>query len=65
MVPRLYVTNRRDGARLLSIAVIVGVAALVRADHPLGLGLGTAALGLSLYWWILYRRLPDRSQDPT
>lgn len=58
-----YVNNRRDGARLLSIALIVAVAALMRADHPLGLGLGAAASALSLYWWWLYRRLPDRGKD--
>ncbi len=51
--------NRRDGARLLSVALVITGAALVRFDHPIGRGIALAAGLLSLHCWRLYRRLPD------
>jgi len=51
--------NRRDGARLLSIALTVTGAALVRVDHPIGQAIALIAALLSLRWWWQYRRLVD------
>ena len=56
-VPRWFARNRRDGARLLSSALIVMVVGLVRWDHPIGRVVGSGAAAVSLYWWLQYRRL--------
>jgi hypothetical protein len=49
--------NRRDGARLLSVAILLAVACLTRLDHPLGRILALLTASLALYWWGIYRRL--------
>lgn len=49
--------NRRDGARQLSVAVLVAAACLVRVDHPVGRVLALLSTSLVLVWWALYRRL--------
>ena len=57
ILARLYAKNRRDGARLLSSAVVITSIGLIRIDHPLGqmvAGLGTL---VCLYWWTCYRTL--------
>jgi hypothetical protein len=54
---RFYVGNRRDGARLLSSALVITGAGVVRIDHPLGRVVALVAGLLSLYWWICYRQL--------
>ncbi len=54
---RLYASNRRDGARLLSSAVVIAGAGLVRVDHPAGRLVALVAGVISLYWWGCYRRL--------
>jgi len=54
---RFFARNRRDGARLLSSALVITVIALVRWDHPLGRGLALGVGLLSLYWWLQYRQL--------
>jgi hypothetical protein len=54
---RLYAKNRRDGARLLSSALVITSVGLIRIDHPVGqvvAGLGTL---VCLYWWSCYRQL--------
>jgi hypothetical protein len=56
-VARFYVNNRRDGSRLLSSAVVIAGAGLVRLDHPLGQLVFAVAGLLSLYWWRCYRQL--------
>jgi len=56
-VPRLFARNRRDGARLLSSALIITVIALVGWQHPLGRGIALAGGALSLFWWLQYRQL--------
>jgi hypothetical protein len=56
-MPRLYASNRRDGARLLSSAVVIAGAGLVRVDHPAGRLVALVAGVISLYWWGCYRRL--------
>ncbi|QEY32941.1 hypothetical protein EVJ50_12620 [Synechococcus sp. RSCCF101] len=55
--PALFPSNRRDGARLLSTAVIVLVSALVRCDTLAGRILAMLSAPIALYWWICYRRL--------
>lgn len=55
--PRFYVGNRRDGARLLSSALVIAGAGLVRIDHPVGRVVALVAGLLSLYWWLCYRQL--------
>ncbi|MDM7954292.1 MAG: hypothetical protein QUV07_13905 [Cyanobium sp. CZS 25K] len=55
--PRFYVGNRRDGARLLSSALVITGAGLIRVDHPAGRALALVAGLLSLYWWLCYRKL--------
>ncbi|MBM5797225.1 MAG: hypothetical protein FJ050_03390 [Cyanobacteria bacterium M_surface_7_m2_040] len=56
-VARFYVNNRRDGARLLSSAVVIAGIGLVRIDHPLGQVVFVLAGLISLYWWQCYRQL--------
>lgn len=56
-LPRLYPSNRRDGARLLSSALVIAGIGLVRLDHPIGRVVFLAAGAVSLYWWRCYRRL--------
>jgi hypothetical protein len=54
---RFYASNRRDGARLLSSALVIAGIGLVRIDHPIGRFLFLTAGAVSLYWWMLYRQL--------
>lgn len=54
---RFYARNRRDGARLLSTALVITGAGLVRIDHPVGQGVALVAGLVSLYWWLCYRQL--------
>lgn len=54
---RFYVSNRRDGSRLLSSALVITGAGLIRFDHPLGRLIALVAGLLSLYWWLCYRKL--------
>ena len=52
-----FPSNRRDGARQLSVAILVAAACLVRLDHPVGRILALFSTSLVLLWWELYRRL--------
>ena len=54
---RFYVSNRRDGSRLLSSAVVITVIGLIRCDTLAGRIVGVMAGLLSLYWWSCYRQL--------
>jgi hypothetical protein len=54
---RWFPSNRRDGARLLSTALVISGAGLVRLDHPLGRLVFVLAGLVSLFWWRQYRRL--------
>jgi len=56
-MPRLYASNRRDGARLLSSALVFTTAGVVRLDHPAGRLVALVAGLISLYWWRCYRQL--------
>lgn len=54
---RFFAKNRRDGARLLSTALVITGAGVVRIDHPIGQGVALVAGLVSLYWWLCYRQL--------
>ncbi|MFM7393970.1 MAG: hypothetical protein ACKO22_06325 [Cyanobium sp.] len=54
---RLFPDNRRDGARLLSMGIVITGAALVRVDHPVGRAIALIFGVLSLIGWGCYRRL--------
>ncbi|MDA0717337.1 MAG: hypothetical protein O2839_03830 [Cyanobacteria bacterium] len=54
---RFYVKNRRDGSRLLSSALVICGAGLIRLDHPIGRSVALMAGLVSLYWWICYRQI--------
>jgi hypothetical protein len=54
---RWFASNRRDGSRLLSSALVIAGAGLVRLDHPFGRLVFGVAATISLYWWLQYRRL--------
>jgi hypothetical protein len=54
---RWFVGNRRDGSRLLSSALVISGAGLIRWDHPAGRLVAVVAGLLSLYWWLCYRKL--------
>lgn len=57
MSPHFFVKNRRDGSRLLSSALVVAGAGLVRWDHPVGRMIALVAGCISAYWWFCYRQL--------
>ena len=54
---RLYANNRRDGARLLSSAIVITSIGLIRIDHPIGQVVGALGTLVCLYWWSCYRTL--------
>lgn len=54
---RFYVNNRRDGSRLLSSALVICAAGLMRVDHPIGRSVALIAGLVSFYWWICYRQI--------
>ena len=54
---RLYAKNRRDGARLLSSAVVITSIGLIRIDHPIGQVVAALGTMVCLYWWTFYRNL--------
>ena len=53
----LFPGNRRDGARLLSSALIITVIGLVNWVHPLGRAVSVLGAAFSLYGWLQYRQL--------
>lgn len=54
---RLYAKNRRDGARLLSSAVVITSIGLIRIDHPIGQVVAALGTMVCFYWWTCYRNL--------
>jgi hypothetical protein len=54
---RWFPANRRDGSRLLSSALVVAGAGLMRLDHPIGRVVFVGAGLVSLFWWLQYRQL--------
>ena len=53
----LYAKNRRDGARLLSSALVITSIGAIRFAHPVGQVVTVFGLLVCLYWWRCYRRL--------
>ena len=53
----LYAKNRRDGARLISTAVVITSVGVIRIDHPAGQVVAVLGTLVCLYWWSCYRRL--------
>ncbi|MEY4431298.1 MAG: hypothetical protein RLZZ533_1234 [Cyanobacteriota bacterium] len=54
---RLYAKNRRDGARLISSAMVITSVGAIRIDHPIGQVVTVLGSLVCLYWWSCYRRL--------
>ena len=57
VLARFYANNRRDGARLLSSALVLTTIALFNLQNPIGLGLSVVGALVCLYWWSCYRQL--------
>jgi hypothetical protein len=55
--PLLFPRNRRDGARLLSSTLVIAVIGLVGWQHGPARLVGLVATGMSLFWWLQYRKL--------
>jgi len=51
------VGNRRDGARLLSTALLVLTIAATQLDYFWGKALFTFSMAVCVYWGLAYRRL--------
>lgn len=56
-MPRSFASNGRDGARLLSSALVITGIGLVRLDHPAGRAVALLVCLISLYWWRCYRQI--------
>ncbi|MDP6193269.1 MAG: hypothetical protein AB8A46_04780 [Prochlorococcus sp.] len=56
-MPRFFVNNQRDGARLISSALLIFTIATTQLDHAWGQILAGLSLAISIYWWMAYRRL--------
>ncbi|MFM8937323.1 MAG: hypothetical protein ACKOE9_10260 [Vulcanococcus sp.] len=54
---RFYAKNRRDGARLLSSALVITSIGVIRVDHPAGQLVAALGVAVCLYWWTCYRSL--------
>ena len=54
---RPFAKNRRDGARQISIAVVVSAIGLMAIDHPLGKLVAVVASAVAIYWGLGYRAL--------
>lgn len=56
---RPFAKNRRDGARQISIAVVVSTIGLLGIHHPLGQLLVVVASSVAIYWGLGYRNLDE------
>lgn len=56
-MPRHFASNRRDGSRLLSSALVITGIGLIRVDHPVGQVVALVGGLVSLFWWLQYRQL--------
>ena len=54
---RPFAKNRRDGARQISIAVVVSAIGLLAIHHPLGKVVVVVASSVAIYWGLGYRHL--------
>ena len=56
---RPFAKNRRDGARQISIAVVVSTIGLLGIHHPLGKVVVVVASSVAIYWGLGYRNLDE------
>ena len=56
---RPFAKNRRDGARQISIAVVVSAIGLIGIHHPLGQFVVVVASSVAIYWGLSYRTLDE------
>lgn len=56
-MPRSFASNHRDGAPLLSSALVITGSGLVRPDHPVGRAVALLASLIRLHWWHCYRQI--------
>ena len=56
---RPFAKNRRDGARQISIAVVVSAIGLMAIDHPLGKLVAMVASAVAIYLGLGYRALQE------
>ena len=56
-LPRLFVNNRRDGARLISSALVLFTICATQIHQPWGPPFTFFFTVLCLYWGMAYRRL--------
>ena len=56
---RPFAKNRRDGARQISIAVVVSAIGLLAIHHPLGKVVVVVASSVAIYWGLGYRHLDE------
>ncbi|WP_413361563.1 hypothetical protein [Prochlorococcus sp. MIT 1201] len=56
-LPPLFVNNRRDGARLLSSALVIFTIASTQLDHAWGQAVAALSVVICIYWGMAYRRL--------
>lgn len=54
---RAFAKNRRDGARQISIAVVISAIGLMGIHHPLGKLVVVVASAVAIYWGLGYRTL--------
>ena len=56
---RPFAKNRRDGARQISIAVVISAIGLLGIHHPRGMLVVVAASAVAIYWGLCYRTLDE------
>ena len=56
---RPFAKNRRDGARQISIAVVISAIGLLGIHHPLGLFVVVVGSAVAIYWGLCYRTLDE------
>jgi len=56
---RSFAKNRRDGARQISIAVVISALGLLGISHFLGQLVVVVASAVAIYWGLCYRALDE------
>ncbi len=57
ILSKIFPSNRRDGARMLSSSILIFTIALTQLNHFWGQLVSVLTLIICLYWTFLYRRL--------
>ena len=60
LLRRLFSDNRRDGSRMVSSALLIAFAGLLRWNHPLGVAVAVGSGTLALMWFLLYLGLKKK-----